>query len=263
MSTKNNLIDIPRIYYINLERSKDRNIFMQKNFNDFGIKEFLRIDAIDGKTENLNNYLHDTDLGLNSYEICCTLSHLKAIEIFLESKEEYAIICEDDLDISISENWNFKWTDFFKLLPKNLEIIQLTLSTRKSMDINFHIHNRTFWDFGVTCYLIKRSYAQKITDYYKVGNKYDFKKYKKTLIYDKENLEFFSTEKFPTPEEIIYTINRENVYSMPIFSYKTDQNSLLHSHEDQSRNSMERVNNFWKNASKNFTLNDLLGINIL
>ena len=50
---KNN-IDIP-LLYINLSRSPDRKNFMEKQFNQYNVSTFTRIDAVDSKLLKLKS----------------------------------------------------------------------------------------------------------------------------------------------------------------------------------------------------------------
>lgn len=252
------LAEIPHFYYINLDRSPDRNKQIIQTFNRFNIKKYSRVKAVDYQETKLEQY---QNLGLTNQEIAVLLSHMKSIELFLLSNQEWAIVCEDDLELETVNYWNFSWKDFFKYIPKNADIVQLVVSTRNSMDIDFQLHHRKFWDFGAVAYLIKREKAQKLISFYKDQDVFRFDKYNKTYIYDKENHEFFKTMKYPTSEEIIYTLGNENSYSFPMFSYLSENVSLVHDHENQHEFSRSRVYEFWKNKSHNFTIEDLMGIN--
>jgi GR25 family glycosyltransferase involved in LPS biosynthesis len=253
------LAGMPNIYYINLDRSPDRNQETINNFNKFSINKYTRVSAIDYKDQDLSRY---SDLGLTNQEIAVLLSHMKAVEQFVSSGEEWAIICEDDVEFDTAQHWQFSWLDFFKYLPKNADIVQLVISTRNSMDIDFQLHHRKFWDFGAVAYLINTKRANDLIAYYKPDGYFNFKKYKKTYVYDKENHEFFKTMKYPTSEEILYTLNNENSYSFPLFSYAPEKTSLVHNHESQHEFSRNRVYQFWRERSKNFTLEDLMKVNI-
>lgn len=127
-------IKIP-IYYINLKRSPDRNIYMKsqlKKYNLFG----KRIDAIDGNEINM----HDGNFKLNDnmfidytnkynncsiYELACTLSHLKAIHTAYIDNNDYALILEDDASFALLPFWNFTLSDIMKNAPSDWTIISL------------------------------------------------------------------------------------------------------------------------------------------
>ena len=90
-------------YVINLDRAPERWVHMEKSFAKTKIA-LHRVPAIDGK--NLSLPSEDFDARrfrlfhgrvINIYELACYLSHLKALEAFLASGEEHALICEDDI----------------------------------------------------------------------------------------------------------------------------------------------------------------------
>lgn len=90
-------------YVINLDRAPERWAAMQEVFKETNIVP-VRVAAIDGKKLSLP--LLDFDVKgfqrwhgrqVNTYEVGCYLSHLKALQTFLESNQEHALIAEDDL----------------------------------------------------------------------------------------------------------------------------------------------------------------------
>lgn len=92
-----------RAYIINLERAPERWQHMSKAFGEAGIST-VRVPAIDGKKIDLplsefdNKKFHRYHgRNINVFEVACYLSHLKAIQSFLKSNDEVAMICEDDL----------------------------------------------------------------------------------------------------------------------------------------------------------------------
>ena len=111
-------------YVINLDRSVDRMERFKESFESFPIP-FIRIPAVDGKNLSFPVEIYDAftffvQMGRDALpgEIGCYLSHLTALEMFLESDKEFAMICEDDAKpipecyevieqaISHSTSWN-------------------------------------------------------------------------------------------------------------------------------------------------------------
>lgn len=106
------------VYYINLDRSEDRRKMME---SFFGSQNLIRISAIDGmdwaiedeldnrgfpawdiqSREKLidDNILFDKSI-LPPTHVACNLSHRKAIQEFLNTGDEWAIIMEDDVEPS-------------------------------------------------------------------------------------------------------------------------------------------------------------------
>lgn len=90
-------------YVINLDRDQERWAFVEKSFATTSLL-LCRISAVDGRMLKLSlPDFHAKKFQLfhgrlpNVYELACFLSHLKALRTFLESGEEHALICEDDL----------------------------------------------------------------------------------------------------------------------------------------------------------------------
>lgn len=92
-----------RAYIINLDRAPERWEHMSKTFKEAEIP-IVRVPAIDGNQlvfplaefdEKSFRRFHGRNI--NIYEVACYLSHLKAMKLFLESDDEFAMICEDDL----------------------------------------------------------------------------------------------------------------------------------------------------------------------
>ena len=77
-------------YVINLDRRPDRFSDFLRNFKD---TNFLvtRVSALDGRSFSVS-----PDLPLSSNEQACWLSHLKVIDMFIESEAEHCLVFEDD-----------------------------------------------------------------------------------------------------------------------------------------------------------------------
>lgn len=92
-----------RAYVINLDAATDRWSFVQNSFAQSQLV-LCRVPAIDAKllafphrdyAEHRYRWFHGR--ATNQRELACYLSHLKAIETFLGTKESHAIIAEDDI----------------------------------------------------------------------------------------------------------------------------------------------------------------------
>ncbi|MEM1317362.1 MAG: glycosyltransferase family 25 protein, partial [Pseudomonadota bacterium] len=94
------------IYIINLDRSPERLEMQQQQLDRLGLS-FERVEAVDGSTLDLPHPALD-EAGfrrrhgktINPNELGCTLSHIRAIETFAKSQHDYAVILEDDADLS-------------------------------------------------------------------------------------------------------------------------------------------------------------------
>ncbi len=104
-----------QVYLINLDRSPERLHFFEEQTQEVGI-EFERISAVDGRL------LSDEELAaavmptyefqpLNAGEIGVFLSHKRAWERLVASREPYAVVFEDDVVLSPSLRADFEAID--------------------------------------------------------------------------------------------------------------------------------------------------------
>ena len=97
------LADRINFYVINLDRAVDRMEQIEKDFAAFPIPR-TRVPAIEGKkltipVKDYNAPMYFFYIGKEASpgEIGCYISHLKVLRMFLESEQEFALICEDDV----------------------------------------------------------------------------------------------------------------------------------------------------------------------
>jgi GR25 family glycosyltransferase involved in LPS biosynthesis len=256
----NNLLNIPHIYYINLDRSVARRNYVENHLAEFNIKNYTRVPAEDiYNHQSLSFLTNGLSKGLKPVEAVITLSHLKAIKEFLKSDQEWAIIAEDDLYLSFSNYWNFSWQDFFNKIPSCVNMVQLAVITRSTMHLDFHFHNRKFCDFSCAMYLINRFQANSIINYYCENEKINLHKYKIKKEYDTDNKELFYQPKYATAEEVVFGINKWSVYTAPIFGYTMEFESVENpEYFHQNFDSHHRVLEYWTNQHKNFSLDEFM-----
>lgn len=92
-----------QIYLISLKNDNFRREVLENQFPRT-FSNFKIIDAINGREANAGEYFNNirkffkkTKRLLTPSEVGCTLSHLKALNSFLESNDKYALILEDDI----------------------------------------------------------------------------------------------------------------------------------------------------------------------
>ena len=110
------------VYWINLERSKERHANMTQLLKDnvFDGMTKYRVEAIDGK------HITKKDLHYKINEICCLWSHLKALYEFSKSKHTYALILEDDTSLEFKPYWKETIQSCMDRAPSDWEMIQLS-----------------------------------------------------------------------------------------------------------------------------------------
>lgn len=183
-----------KYYWINIDKSIDRKIFMEEQFKLRNINN-IRISAI--TPDKLDSVLEDKppyDCGSPAcnyndhndckFEYSCTCSHLNAIKEGYKSGDAYFIVCEDDIYLPFKIDYD----KMIKKLPSNFDIYQLMVldyegntylydecyKKNKQLFINFDYTKRLF---STGMYLISRQGAKKLLNLFinKQSLKYDFR----------------------------------------------------------------------------------------
>lgn len=206
-------IDI--IYWINMEKSKDRKISMENMFTDdcFKNKKIERINAVNGNEVNVFDYLNITQKQKSNSEYGCLLSHLKTIHTFSDSPYNYALIMEDDITLDYKKYWKKSLKTIVSNAPTDWEIIQLCYITTTGIipKKEYELNNNRF--VSAAAYIIKKSAAKKIinTLYNRVTRKYNIE----------ENRNHHA-------DVYIFSKLKTYVYKYPYFIYKKNNYSTLH-----------------------------------
>tara|TARA_R100000657_G_C4589555_1_gene48899 strand:- start:54 stop:620 length:567 start_codon:yes stop_codon:yes gene_type:complete len=138
------------------------------------------------------------------------MSHLKAIKEFYEnSDDEYCIIAEDDVDLSIARYWNFTWTEFFSLLPYDWDCVQLT--TICTGDIHIKLHLKFINDFSAAFYILSRHHAAKVLKNHMRGDKWKLDNGVKPRAVSEDTI-----------------LETGKTYTIPIFLYNLNFKSSIH-----------------------------------
>jgi hypothetical protein len=222
LNTIDFLDGIDVIYYINLDRSKDRQNTIQEMFKDnvFYGKPIQRIEAIDGKNQNEAVYdkLIITTKRNTKLEYACLLSHLTTIRTFAESTlYENALILEDDMTIELKKFWRKSLRTVIENAPTDWEIIQLCYITggqlRTEYTLNNYNKNRYGGIASMGAYIINKTAAKKLMAemYDPVSNKYKLRDY--------------HTHE---ADHYLYKVLRTYTYKYPYFIYPTHNTSTLH-----------------------------------
>ena len=224
-----NGIDI--IYWINLDRSKDRRIIMENMLKNIKVPN-KRISASDGKLlPNIKkNFIFNLSTSNQPPGVYgCLLSHLRAIQQFYESGKNIALILEDDISLDFMPYWNKNLSTIISQAPLDWDIIMMSYT---NIDINRHrmLFNRWGPDiYSTMAYIINKRGAHKIMNLNKNG---------KWLINTKD----------PVADIVIYEKCNTYVYRYPYFTINEEMNSLIH-------NEHLALHNLSKNMTKAIWLN--------
>ena len=210
------LDNFPPLYYINLDDRIDRNVYMTTMLHKHNIKG-TRISAINGRLGQHVEYIDEIPNRLRPNEIACTISHLRAIQYWLQTSDsETAIICEDDISFDESCKWPFSWSDVVSSLPFYWEILQCCVIFHPQHEIIVNLHHRTSYDYSAACYLIKRSYAERLLSYY----------------WNSNTLKWNLTYKSPFPLTSEETVYRPGVcLTIPLFTFTNEHGSDIQTSE--------------------------------
>ena len=164
------------VYYINLDRSTDRLLNIQKQQTKVG-QEFCRIPAVDGskltsqeKEENCSvfckNFCTPSMIG-------CFMSHKKAWKTVADGRDDYAVIVEDDcvlkksfikdtgnlvLELNKKEpDWDFVYLGSISL--GNVSIFTDIKTKLRFRSSSYHVPKQPL---GFHCYLISKKGANKL-----------------------------------------------------------------------------------------------------
>jgi GR25 family glycosyltransferase involved in LPS biosynthesis len=163
------------VYYINMDKDKDRRDFMEKQAKNIG-KTFTRIPGFNGygikntETDTVNDitFYNGYD-DLTKGEIGCTLSHLIAINTAYNNGDEIALICEDDLLFDTCLVNGITMEEIANNCPNNWGIIQLVSLIHITEYKKFKSYNYTyikrddkniFW--GTAGYLINKKGMEEV-----------------------------------------------------------------------------------------------------
>ena len=234
---------MPPIYYLNLDGQPERKQYMENQFKYWGIENYERISAYDGRDDDLSDIIKGRyPDNMSSGEVGCTTSHLKALKHYLETSDApCAVIMEDDVDLQIVKNWNFTWKDFYSLVPYDYDVIQLAIICTGPLHVA--LHKRFVNDFSTASYMITRHHAEKLVGLHCRGDKYKLDQ---------------GVKPRAVADDLIY--NSGNTFSIPLFLYRIALGSSIHpEHVDFfHKSSHDGLLQFWTQTGCNLDINELM-----
>lgn len=237
------LKNIGPIYYLNLDEQPERKEYMENQFAYWGIENYTRISAYDGREDDLSDIIRGRyPEMMTSGEIGCVTSHLKAIKHWMDTSDSpYAVIMEDDVCLDTVRFWNFSWNDFYSKVPYDWDTIQLAIICTGSLYIK--LHKRFVNDFSTACYIITRHHAEKLIKYHYRDGKYKL-----------DN----GVKPRAVADEILF--NAGKTYSMPLFLYRYDFHSNIHQDHVEvfHKQNVEAIMKFWQESGYTIPISSLL-----
>jgi GR25 family glycosyltransferase involved in LPS biosynthesis len=235
--TNNYLQDVDIIYWINLDRSKDRYNKMNKLFNDDVFQNIPRerISAFDAKNNPqsvFDKLVFTKRLERADTVYGCLLSHLEAIKTFNESNYNIALICEDDMNLDFKKYWKKNVKQIMDEAPNDWDIIMLAYTINSE-------HKYANWNN------IKEDYIKDLTASavaYLINKKGSNKIINTTY---KEDDKYHLNSKIPThtSDGYLYLLTNTYVYKYPMFTYNTENepSTISEHHEDFNSNSKNLI----------------------
>jgi GR25 family glycosyltransferase involved in LPS biosynthesis len=209
------------IYYINLERSKERREFMENESNRCGVT-INRVDAIDGsklestkegKIEiNGRKIKYKYSGSRNTNEIACTLSHMRAIDTLYNTGKEYGLIMEDDVSFSMLPFQTDTFEDVISRSPVGWDIIKLNGTFNIPSVIEYFDETKYFKTFSAAAYIINRKGMENILRQI-----------------DSDNVITLSSNNFDALADIyLYSFNQTYLYTKPmLFTYNVNLKTTI------------------------------------
>lgn len=230
---------LPRVNYITLEESVDRQESLKKQFLSYNVTNICpliskRFSECDDKIYGpLVDVLDNGTKG-------CVVSHLKMIKKWYDETDEiYGFFCEDDISLETVKYWDFTWEEFIDSIPEDADCIQLYCIRDSQKEIKFEERSQTDW--SVTAYIITREYAEKILNLYYIND-------------SEFNLTVYDTGWYPMPENVIFW-GHGKVYSVNLFTEKLNLGTTFTLNDKNIKEyHLESYNytiDWWKNNSKN------------
>jgi glycosyl transferase family 25 len=166
MSTRKRRASIQSVYWINLDRSTDRKQRMMHVFQDPFFEGFHihRVPALDGKDPTFLSLLKQCQNVYLTKEhpppiYACTLSHVKAIQTFVQSGEDMALICEDDLSMEFKPTKR-QLDSCIQKAPNDWEILQLYYFPKGELPRRLYTENTIIDHYNpALAYVIRRKGA--------------------------------------------------------------------------------------------------------
>ena len=245
LQTKINLTNriVFPVYYINLDRSIERNRNMVDQLSKYNIN-YKRISGIDGKKlSNLYKGSYYFNLyNLKAGELGCLLSHLKAILQAYKDGLSEVVIMEDDTSLELMPLWKYSLPECIEPL-QNWNIIQLYNSNEK-FDISFIPTTSTC--YGTVVYLINRKGMETILNLTYKNNKFIL-----GTLYHPHNYEDGKDVGGRADFFIYKCCGNSFTFLYPLF-YTNDLSSTIHSDHDEQHNNraMEIINFYIKDHSE-------------
>jgi GR25 family glycosyltransferase involved in LPS biosynthesis len=201
---------IEAVYYINMDKSVERNNWMKKVLQDevFDTMKKHRITGVDGTRTDILPFLESNFKNMNQHHpkiYACLLSHLFALLEFSKSNYDIALIVEDDLSLDYKKYWQEDMNTCIKNAPSDWEIIQVSYLRKIPKELY------TPWDVHVcaAAYIVNKKGILSFLEKNFVNNQFILKK-----------------TKYHHSDRYIFKYIKTYVYQYPFFTYRGKDSTL-------------------------------------
>ena len=199
-------------YYINLDRCKERKLFMENLYDNI-----TRIEGYDGKKlHEYNDIILSNNYVENPGQIGCSLSHIKAIIHSYKNGDKGALILEDDISNEYLSKWDKSIEEIILNSPEDCECIQLFCNNIKRVKEMIKMKNDYYrWKkggWGNGCYYINEKGMKKIYDLYYKEGKIDLT---------------INIDNYYADDSILYTQVITYHYTKPLFINKLFESTIM------------------------------------
>ena len=142
------------------------------------------VEGYDGRTVDIRDQLnitgpHLNPAGISSEVLSVAVSHLHMIyRWYTETDEKIGFFCEDDINFSLVDHWNFDIDEFVERLPNDWQVMQMSLIKEDPVNrSDMRIRRKRWNDWSCCAYMMRREYAKEILDdfYDEETNTYNLK----------------------------------------------------------------------------------------
>jgi len=259
MIINSKLKGIPPIYYFNLDHRTDRREYLEKQFLEYGIIDYHRVNSSRYSVENYEEWKSKVKIDKLRTQVWFLATLVDRIHGIIDwynsNVSETCLVIEDDICLEPVQYWNFDWETFVNNLPCNWECIQLHIIGEAFIKMN--LSKWSINNHSTGCILINRSYAEKLIKLHYIDNQ--FKLYS-NYGYNKNWPDYH----YQSVDFVLYQIGV--TYSIPIFT--TNYNFLSDGLRNGKINHMSKNSDvlfldWWKNKSSKYTLDDIFYLNSL
>ena len=221
------------IVYINRDEDVDRRAYMESQFESLGITNAVRFSAFTDELIKADPGFRISIEEVREKVLKAFVSHLLALKSLNFKDSPYALVLEDDVVLSTSNNWPFTLEEFCEALPNGWDAVQLYLNPKFRSD-NADLTLRPYRESHIStvAYLITKERAEAaVSEWFRVGVP--------DVLKAQSRGEGFLTD------HLVYT---DKSYAVNLFSTKDFVSTIVKKIPDRFHESSRRVVSLWENS---------------